>query len=330
MYLTDQFTKYRPPKPTFTEKDLSSLHGKVYIVTGASSGIGKEVAQVLYSKGAKVYVATRSEEKAAAAIEEIKAADSSSESGELVFLHLDLADLTTIKASAEQFLQREEKLHVLFNNAGVMIPPRGSKTVQGYELQLGTNCLGSYLFTKFLTPILAKTAKNEPQATVRVIWVSSIAIEAPTALQGGIDLDNLDYHKQLPPYVTYAVSKAGNFFHATEYAKRFKADGIVSLPVNPGVVRSGLWRWQGRLEKFLFKLLLLHSTTRFGAYSELFAGLSPEITMDKTGHCIIPWGRFGGIRRDLAASAKSSTEPGGTGVAERFWEWTEEQVKPYL
>jgi retinol dehydrogenase-12 len=78
----------------------------------------------------------------------------------LAFLRLDLADLTTIKASAEEFLSKETKLHVLFNNAGVMCPPQGSKTPQGYELQLGTNNIGTFMFTKLLTPILNATARK--------------------------------------------------------------------------------------------------------------------------------------------------------------------------
>lgn len=251
-------------------------------MTGASGGVGKELTRILYNKGGRVYVAARSEEKATKAIDDIRKTVSSSNNGELIFLPLDLADLTTIKASAHNFLRREEKLHVLFNNAGVMHPPAGSKTAQGYELQLGVNCLGTFLFTKLLTPLLVETAKTEPPATVRVVWVSSTAIEAAYGLEGGIDIDNLDYHKPLPLWTTYAVSKAGNFFHGTEFARRYKADGVVSIPLNPGILDSDLWRWQGRLAHAFFKMVLLHPPI-LGAYCELFAGLSPDVTLEKTG-----------------------------------------------
>jgi NADP-dependent 3-hydroxy acid dehydrogenase YdfG len=104
----------------------------VYIVTGSNTGVGKEVAQILYSKHAKVYIFARSLEKANKAIESIKHVFPHSE-GELHFIHLDLNDLHTIKNSTEQFLSKETKLHVLFNNAGLMQPPSGSTSAQGYE-----------------------------------------------------------------------------------------------------------------------------------------------------------------------------------------------------
>jgi retinol dehydrogenase-12 len=94
--------------------------------------VGKEVAQILYSKHAKVYIFARSPEKANKTIEFIKQAFPQSE-GELCFIQLDLNDLCTIKKSAEQFLAKETKLHVLFNNAGLMQPPSGSTSAQGYE-----------------------------------------------------------------------------------------------------------------------------------------------------------------------------------------------------
>lgn len=168
----DTLSQFFPPKPQFTEKDIPDLRGKVYIVTGSNTGVGKELAQILYAKNGKVYIAARSEEKAGKAIEDIKKAAPNS-AGTLVFLRLDLANLTTIKASVAHFLANENKHHVLFNNAGVMNPEQGSKTIQGNELQLGVNNISPFLFTKLLTPVLISTAKSEPIGTVRVVWVSS-------------------------------------------------------------------------------------------------------------------------------------------------------------
>jgi retinol dehydrogenase 12 len=119
-------------------------------------------------------------------------------------------------------------LDVLWNNAGVMAPPQGSKTKQGYELQLGTNNVGPFLFTELLTPILVKTAKSAPPGSVRVVWVSSSAAELMSP-KNGVNLDNLDYKKDQPTYTKYGVSKAGNFYHSTEYAKHHKTDGITSV-----------------------------------------------------------------------------------------------------
>lgn len=145
-----------------------------------------------------------------------------------MFLRLDLDDLTTIKASAQEFLSKEEKLNVLWNNAGVMTPPQGSKTKQGYELQLGINNVAPFLFTKLLTPILIKTAKSAPTGTVRVVWVSSSAIEGFKP-HGGIEMDNLNYTRDKPARIKYGISKSGNVFHGTEFAKRYGTDGIISV-----------------------------------------------------------------------------------------------------
>ena len=101
------------------------------------------------------------------------------------FLALDLADLEAVRAAAGEFLRREERLHVLFNNAGVGYPAAGSRSRQGFELQLGVNNLGTFLFTKLLTPTLARTARAEDPSSVRVVWVSSSAAESIQVPSGG-------------------------------------------------------------------------------------------------------------------------------------------------
>lgn len=109
-----------PPKPTFTEGSLpADLSGKVYVVTGANSGIGKDIARILHAKNAKVYILCRSEDKAREAIQDIEKANPSSK-GALAFIACDLADLPNTKAAAEAFLAQEQRLDVLFNNAGVV------------------------------------------------------------------------------------------------------------------------------------------------------------------------------------------------------------------
>jgi len=112
------------------------------VVTRSNTVVGKELAQMLYYKHAKVYIATLSKEKALKTRDDVNKAVSDF-TGDLVFLHIDLPDLSIIKASAEKSLSKESKLHVIFNNAGVMNLHPGSKTVQNYEFQLGTNNLDS-------------------------------------------------------------------------------------------------------------------------------------------------------------------------------------------
>jgi retinol dehydrogenase-12 len=323
----EQLRQVYPPKPTFTEPDLPDLSDKVYIVTGANTGVGKELSRILYSKNARVYVAARSEEKALQAIEDIKTAAPES-TGQLHFLRLDLADLTTIKASANEFTSKEAKLDVLFNNAGVMCPAQGSKTAQGLELQLGVNNVGTFMFTELLTPTLVETARTAPANSVRVVWVSSSAADAPVCPKNGVDMNNLDYHNDKGAMHKYMVSKAGNYLHCAEYARKHASDGIVSIALNPGNLDSDLWRTQGWVVSRFLKSFVLHPPI-YGAYTELFAGLSPEVTIKHPGDWVVPWGRFTNIRPTLSHAAKPVDE-GGNGTGQEFWKWTEAQIKPYM
>jgi len=319
-----QWSQLYPPAAKLTEKNLPDQTGKVFLVTGGTSGVGKELAQILYAHNAKVYIGARSAEKCSAAISSIKSLFPTS-SGSLEYLHLDLDDLTSIKASADEFLSKEQRLDVLWNNAGVMIPPQGSTTKQGYELQLGTNCVAPFLFTKLLTPILLKTAKETKPGEVRVVWVSSSAADLMSP-KGGVDMSNLDYKVDKSAFFKYGTSKAGNVLHATEFARHYGKDGIISVPLNPGNLKSDLQRHVPGWQKPILNLLL--HTPIHGAYTELFAGLSPDVTLERNGAWIIPWGRFSTIRKDVVASTKPIAE-GGTGIAEKFWNWSEEQVKSF-
>ncbi|TPX07593.1 uncharacterized protein E0L32_010692 [Thyridium curvatum] len=213
----------------------------VYIVTGSNTGVGLELAALLYSKNAKVHIAARSNDKSLKAIETIKERQPKSK-GKLEFLFLDLADLTKLKASAEEFLAKESRLDVLFNNAGVLQSRNAeiSRTPQGYEMHLGVNNVGIFLFTKLLTPILVATAKLEKPGAVRVVWVSSTAADGLSHKPGGVAMDNLDYRRPIPVLNLYGNSKAGNYLHSVEFARRFKADGVASVALHPGNLDSDL------------------------------------------------------------------------------------------
>ncbi|KAI5859446.1 putative short-chain dehydrogenase [Durotheca rogersii] len=324
--LSSTLTQIFPPKPGFLETNLPNLGGKVYLVTGSNTGVGKELARMLYSRNAKVWIAARSQDKAYKAMEDIRKACPASK-GDLAFLRLDLADLTKIKASADQFLAAETKLDVLFNNAGVQNPlPGPSKTPQGYEYHLGVNTIGTFMLTKLLTPLLVATARSDA-GTSRVVWVSSSGTEFVGEKSVGIDMSNLDYHIDKPYLVKYGLSKAGNWLHGVEFARRYRADGVISIPLNPGNLASDLYRDQGGLFKLFVKLITYPSVN--GAYTLLYAGLSPDITIEKTGSWVVPFGRILPIRQDLVAATKT-VEEGGNGTAEKFWDWTEDQIKPYM
>lgn len=202
-------------------------------MTGANTGLGKELTKILYSKHAKVYMAARSEAKANAAMDEIRKLYPSSK-GDLVYLQLHLDDLSTIKKSADEFLAKEQRLDVLWNNAGVMVPPAGSTTAQGYELQLGVNNIGTFLFTHFLSPVLAATARSRsrsaPENSVRVVWVSSDAAQG--APHPAIDFSNMNYKRgDESQWRKYERSKAGSILHACEAARRSQREGTGVLHV---------------------------------------------------------------------------------------------------
>ena len=303
------WTGFFPPKPTFTEKDVDDLNGKVrqssltnlpvavfteyttdrslsqvYIVSGSNTGMGKELARVLYSKNAKVYIAARSEERAAKAINYIKKTVPDSK-GSLVFMKLDLNDLRSIKASADFFLARETKLHVLFNNAGVMyVDLKGpQKTPQGYEMNLGVNVLGTFLFTKLLTSVLVSTAESEPRGSVRVIWLSSLATELAGEKSIGLSVEylNTEAHTKRPGMDRYNLSKIGDWLLGVECAQRLHNQGVVSVPINPGNLDTELARQHPAFVVWILRRIVY--PVIYGVYTQLYAAMSNDIGLANSG-----------------------------------------------
>ena len=318
------FSQFFPPKPTLTEANLPSQKGKVFIVTGGASGVGFELCAILYQAGGKVYLAGRSEANAQSAMSKIKTLSPTS-SGELAFLSLHLDDLTTIKPAVEAFTAVESKLDVLFNNAGVSLPPVGSLSAQGHELQMGTNCLGHYLLTQLLLPTLLHTAESTPPAAVRVVWTSSIVVDA-SAPKGGIKISDLT---KPPPdqQKNYVTTKIGNWFLASVLAAQVGSKGILSVTQNPGNLKTALLRHAPWILGFVSAPLLY--SAKMGAYTELWAGLSEDLGIEDGGKYVLPWGRLHpSPRPDLLAALKSQ-EDEGTGVAALFVEYCEKQTADF-
>ncbi|KAF2840122.1 NAD(P)-binding protein [Patellaria atrata CBS 101060] len=313
-------------EPTLTEKNLPDQFGRVFIITGGYTGVGYQLCKILYQRNGTVYIAGRSESKGRNAIDSIKK-DLPDSKGRIEFLLLDLADHATIKESAENFLRREERLDVLTNNAGVMFPPLGTKDAQGNEIQMGTNCLGHFIFTHNLLPILLKTAAKSRPGSVRVTWAASIGVDV-YAPYVGINLVNGEWK----PYrwdnkKNYAVSKAGNIFYATEVARRFGKQGLVSVAFNPGNLRTELQRYSGWSESLTLDWLLYPAV--LGAYTELYAGWSEDITSSNNGAYVVPWGRLYDPKFGVIKSTRTK-EQGGTGIAKQFWDWSENFTKHFL
>ncbi|KAI1400223.1 hypothetical protein F4819DRAFT_462031 [Hypoxylon fuscum] len=172
------------------------------------------------------------------------------------------------------------------------------------------------------TSAVKSTLKNE----VRVIFVSSLAAEMYHEKRVCINMDYLDYHRPKSSLHRYGISKVGVWAYGVEFSKRFEADGVLGVAVNPGNLRSDLFSRQS----FLFRLqvALMHYPAVNGAYTELFAGLSHEVASDKAEY-VVPFGRFHPICEDLEIAGRPETE-GGVDLTRKFWEWSEKQVEEFV
>lgn len=304
---------------------MGDLSGKVTIITGGYSGIGLELTKLLYQKNCTVYIAGRRTEEASKVITTLKSSNPTSK-GRLEFLLLDLADLSTIKTSVTEFLSKEKRLDILWNNAGVLGAAKGSKSKQGHDLFLATHCLGPFLLTQLLHPTLTSTATASSVGSVRVLWVSSIVTEF-SAAKNVMDLDNLDYKKKDETQGNrYAISKTGNVFIGTEWAKKDFDAGIVHLIVNPGNLKSPLQRNMTSLQRMATNPLLREPIN--GAYTQIWAGISPTIQLKDSGRYVLPWGRFGQHPKNMAEYLNNIKE--GPSKAAQFFEFCEKETRLFL
>ncbi|PVI04692.1 NAD(P)-binding protein [Periconia macrospinosa] len=315
---------YPSHAPTFTEADLipGSHVGKVYLITGANSGIGLQLVKFLYPTGATIYLAGRSSSKISKAISDIESTSSNLPSKGILkpLPGLDLSDLRTIKPVVETFASQETQLHILWNNAASGFHP-GASTPQGHEACIGTNAVGPFLFTSLLLPYLSAGSKSSTQPS-RVIWTGSIQIEM-NAPPGGIDFERLSSGKTVLHHGDYAQSKCANLLLAHEAAARWGAShNVLSVCINPGNLNTNIFHEEPWLLVLLLRWLVLYEP-RFGAYTMMFAGFSEQVTMAQNGCYVWPWGVIKeNSRQDVYKAI-------GEGLAGRFWEWCEERVAEF-
>ncbi|KAJ7621300.1 NAD(P)-binding protein [Roridomyces roridus] len=287
------------------ERDIPDLTGQVIIVTGGNAGIGRHTVQGLLQNNAKVYMASRDERKALAAIDELYALTGK----RAVFLPLDLTDLASVKAAAEEFLSKEKELHVLYNNGGVMVPPIEETTPTGYDLTFGTNVLGHFYLTKLLLPILIATAQTAGAA--RIVTLTSMVHYVAT-----VDYETFkdgSKRRKRTPFDLYAQSKWADAVFAMELARRYGEQGIVSTSVNPGNLKTNISHNSKGLVGLL-KLILIHPP-EWGSTTQLWAGTAPA-AVHANGKYVAPWGRIARHRKDVEDPEKGS----------KLWEWLEAQV----
>lgn len=251
-----------PASEAWTTDNIPDLTGKITIVTGANSGIGYETALVLAQKGATVVMACRSLPKAESAAEQIRQINPS---GEVVVMELDLGDLNSVQDFAAAFLAQYNRLDLLINNAGIMMPPNG-KTAQGFETQIGVNHLGHFALTGLLLDVLLQT----PQS--RVITVSSSAHRF-----GQIDFDDLHWeHKDYKPNPAYGQSKLANLLFTYELQHKLAAAGkaTIAAAAHPGWTETNLQQYSG-LASFLNPVFA--QPQPMGALPTLMAATDPNV-----------------------------------------------------
>lgn len=218
----------------WTAENIPDQKGKIVIVTGSSSGIGYEAARVLANKEAKVIIAVRNLEKGDKAKAKIL---SQNNNADIEVMKIDLSDLSSVKLFAEEFNNKFDKLDILINNAGVMIPPY-SKTKDGFELQFGTNHLGHFALTLQLLDLIKSTPNS------RIVNVASSAHK-----YGNIDFNDLNWEKRkYKPMRSYGDSKIANLYFTSELSSKLAYKNILVTAAHPGWTATDLQRHSGVFE----------------------------------------------------------------------------------
>ena len=248
--------------------DIPDQHGRIALITGASSGLGLETARALHQKGATVVMACRSPRKGEAARQQLLEMHCE---GALDLVDLDLSDLTSVQRCSAAIHSRYGRLDLLINNAGVMAPPR-LVSHQGYELQLATNHLGHMALTTALLPLM------EGQVNARVVTVTSGA-----QYFGRIAWDDPNGEQRYDRWQAYSQSKLANVMFALELDQRLRRQGstVRSLAAHPGLARTNLQPASiaangSRIEAFAYRLMdPLFQSAAMGALPQLHAATAP-------------------------------------------------------
>lgn len=268
-------------------------NGKVALVTGASSGIGRVTARTLALQGWHVFMANRDAVKTRPVLDEIAAGGGTAE-----FLPLELGDFASVRACAQAFLARRLPLHLLVCNAGLA----GSlgTTPSGFERTFGVCHMGHFLLTQLLLDTL------KASAPARIVVVSSKGHYRAK----GIDFDALRTRSAsgtgLPEYF---VAKLANVLFAAELARRLQGAGVTTYALHPGVVATDVWRTVPRLLQPLIKLFMIDEEQ--GAATTLHCALSAEA------------GAQTGLYYDTCKPKEASALARDPALARKLWEWSE-------
>jgi len=267
------------PGKGWTVADIPSQTGRRALITGANSGIGYYAAIELARTGAHVLLACRDKARGDAALARLRGAVPRA-SAEVVLL--DLASLASVRSVAEAEVALGIPLDLLINNAGVYAPKKRQETVDGFEVQFGTNVLGHFALTALLMPALERAGTTQPQKP-RVVTIASIAHK-----RARLNFDDLQSARSYSPTGSYGQSKLADLMFTFELDRRLRAagsplSGVMSVAVHPGVANTNLFMVGDfspleRVVRHSFSVAIgaLLNSEEQGAVPTLFAATSPE------------------------------------------------------
>ncbi|KAI8802209.1 hypothetical protein BJ742DRAFT_833843 [Cladochytrium replicatum] len=301
--------------PKWTYDKIPSLAGKVVVITGGSGGLGKIQALEMAKKGAHVFIVGRSPEKTQAAVDEIQRASGNEK---VEFLHADLLDLASVEKCADEFLARKLPLHILVNNAGIMLAPF-ALSKDGIETQFATNHFAHVVLTTKLLPAMA----GLPEA--RIVNLSSIMHQhAPSC---GIKMELLNDPARYNATTRYSETKVANILFTRSLQKKLDENGKGHIYVNavhPGVVRTELTRFTlvgqkntlGAIVSAIYNSLII--SVEKGAITQTYVATSQEISEQKIkAKYFVPYAT---MERPTAISLTDE-------LASECWTWTEKVLK---
>ncbi len=272
------------------------MQGKICLITGANTGIGKATAISLARQGARVIMVCRNDARGRSAMEEVKAKSGSST---VDLLTADLSSQSAIRDLASRFLLGSDRLDVLINNAGLWKRKR-EVTVDGFEMHFAVNHLAYFLLTNLLLDAL------KAAAAARIVSVASGLHE-----RGEIDFDALQAERSFGGVKAYSNSKLANVLFTYELARRLNGSGVTANCLHPGVVATDLvretfpapMRWLGGF--------ILTSPEK-GAATSIYLATSPEVAGVS--------GKYFAKQRER----RSSRESYDAALASRLWDVSSE------
>ncbi len=283
------------------EQSVSSMNGKVCLVTGGNSGIGKETALGLARLGATVVIVSRNRGKGEAAISDIRRKSGNQNVNLMV---ADLSSMDAVRQLALEFRSKYDKVHVLVNNAGIFLPKRVT-TADGLEATFATNHLGHFLLTNLLLDLLKASAPS------RVINITSDAHKGAE-----IDFEDLMGEKKFSGFKAYGQSKLANVLFTYELARRLEGTGVTVNCLHPGVVRTGFGKDVGGLFSIGVRVVSpFMMSPEKAARAAVYLASSPELK------------GITGKHFSKGKEEKSSRESYDQATADRLWQVSAELTK---